>query len=757
MNIYHAHIKGLVQGVGFRPFVYRIASELNLKGSVRNNNEGVFIEFAATNAQKELFFKRLQTEKPLAASIESVSINQSTGISHYQDFEIVQSDSYSRQITHVSPDIAVCQACLKDMKQQPTRYEYPFINCTHCGPRFSIIRRLPYDRAQTSMCSFNLCEQCFSEYLNIKDRRFHAQPIACNKCGPFYYLTKREGIHIEKQYCSSSHFFELLADIITQGEIISFKGLGGYNLICDALNPGAVSRLRKIKQREAKPFAIMFASIEAAQKYVELSETEKQLLLSWQRPIVISQKKYPFSAEINGGLNTVGAMLPYLPAHHLLFQRLKSDALIYTSGNLSDEPIITDNKQARQSLLIHTSIQADHDREIVNRVDDSIIQVINEKARIIRRSRGYVPTPLKTTLYTEGILAFGAEKVNTFAIGKENEILMSQYIGDLHHSATIGFYKETLERFRELFRFSPTTLCCDLHPDYYSSQIAEQIAKQQNLPLYKIQHQHAHAVACMEENHLTGHYLSIILDGTGYGIDGHIWGGEFLVCNHLDFTREAHFDYIPLPGGDKVTKEPWRSCIAYLEHYHLSLPESFLQKYENSIPILQKMIQQNINSPLSCGVGRLFDAVASLIGCCETAHFQAEAPLRLEHLALDNWRDRYDFDEQNPLNCCSLFENILFDLKKGIKKELIAAKFHNTLVAQLVQQTMISLKQTELAPQVILAGGCFQNKRLSEMLEKTLYQKGITAFVPQQYPTNDGGIALGQLSIAASLRNKKYA
>lgn len=760
MHIYRIHIIGLVQGVGFRPFIYRIAHEMHLNGEVHNNNEGVIIELEASETDKNIFLNRIQEEKPFASDINKITVEVLEVIPYRKEFTISHSNSVSDRITHVSPDIAVCTDCLKDMKQQVRRKEYPFINCTHCGPRFSIIRELPYDRARTSMHPFSMCSECFEEYVQITDRRFHAQPTACNICGPFYYLTQldKEG-KLHHNYVSPAQFFQQSATHIKNGRLLSMKGLGGYNLICDAFNPEAVLRMRSLKKRDAKPFALMFRSENEVKEYMILSKEEEKALTSWQRPIVLLHRKpeKKLNPDINGGLDTFGVVLPYLPAHYLLFEQLNTDALIFTSGNLHDEPIITDNQEASAKLLPECGLQGDHNREIVNRTDDSILQIINDTPRILRRSRGFVPTTHKSTLYLEGILAFGPEKVNTFAIGKENEAILSQYIGDLKNIETLDFYKEAIRHFSHLFRFSPMTFVCDMHPDYFSTRHAIKLASESEVHLYQVQHHHAHAVACMEENHLSGNHLAIVLDGTGYGTDGKIWGGEFLICNHEQFSREAHLDYIPIPGGDKAIKEPWRLAIAFLDHYNIPVPPQIADAHATEIELIRKMIHQQINAPQSCGAGRLFDAVSAILGCCDISSFQAEAPLRLEHLAEENYQLRYPIDELNPLTCCSLLKHIAEEIRKGIPSSLIAAKFHNTFVQQLLQQTELLFKEHDLPREVILTGGCFQNKRLSEQLEKELIKKGFIPIAPRLYPANDGGISLGQICIAASLRKKEYA
>ncbi|MGL4292731.1 MAG: carbamoyltransferase HypF, partial [Bacteroidales bacterium] len=679
-------------------------------------------------------------------------------IPYRNKFSIVKSQNISENVTSISPDIAVCEQCLQEMETQQNRINYPFINCTNCGPRFTIIKELPYDRASTSMDQFTMCPDCYKEYTLITDRRFHAQPTACNNCGPSYYLTKpKKGNSLQYRYASAEKIFQSLAKRISAGEIISLKGLGGYNLICDAFNPQAIKTLRKIKQRDKKPFALMFRTIEKASCFARISENEKNVLSSWQRPIVLLNLHTQMDPNIHDGLKTVGVMLPYLPAHYLLFNHLNTDALVFTSGNLSDEPIIIDNQEAEKKLLPFCSLQIDHNREIVNRTDDSIVQVINDIPRIIRRSRGFVPTSHRSTFYLEGILALGAEKVNTFALGKENEAIMSQYIGDLKNKETLDFYEESIDRFQKLFRFTPTHIACDLHPDYFSTRKARLFASEYQLPLYAIQHHHAHAVACMEENHLRGKHLAVVLDGTGYGTDGKIWGGEFMICDHYEFERCAHFDYIPLPGGDKAVKEPWRMAVAFLDHYHLPIPSELMDNHHTEIELIRKMIDKKINSPESCGAGRIFDAVSSLLGCCDKAGYQAQAPLKLEHLSKDNYSLLYPIDERNPLSNLPMFEELTKEIRMGFKPELIAAKFHNTFVKQVITQIKQIRKEKSLPKEIVLSGGCFQNSRLLTSIEKRLFKEGLIPVSSKKYPVNDGGIALGQLSIAAALRKKNHA
>lgn len=757
MHNYHIHIHGLVQGVGFRPFVYRIAQELGIAGQVCNNNEGVCIEINGTSDQKEALLKRLEQEKPIASSIQYIEVKEMPLSRIYHTFNIVPSESDSEEVTRISPDIAVCEECLNDMKVQGFRQDYPFINCTNCGPRFTIINDLPYDRSQTSMHSFRMCDRCKEEYEQVTNRRFHAQPVACNTCGPAYYLVNgKEAVSYHPD--TPAHLIKHLVSRLNRGEVISLKGLGGFNLMCDAFNPEALSALRKIKQREGKPFALLFRSLETLRKYAAVSAVEERELTSWRRPIVLVTLTAEIPKAINGDLKTLGVLLPYLPIHHLLFEQSTADAFVLTSGNLCNEPIIIDNEEALQRLGPLVDLQVFHNREIVNRADDSIVQVISEIPRLIRRARGYVPDPHVSSLYTEGILACGAEKVNTFAIGKKNEIILSQYIGDLQEAETQTFYKEAVNRFSRLFRFSPTAVSCDLHPDYAASRYAEKLSTALNLPLFRIQHHHAHAVACMEEHRLTDSVLGIILDGTGYGTDGKIWGGEFMICNHREFRREDHLPYIPLPGGEQAIRQPWRSALAFCKKYEIEISPELLARYgEKNCEGIFRMIDKGINAPESCGAGRIFDAVASLVGICDRNTFQAEAPLRLEHLAENDFLTSYEINNTNPLELDLLFQGITEDLEHRVSPGRIAAKFHNTLVRLLVKKTEMLLDNYHTPRDIVLTGGCFQNKRLSQQLEEALRRKRLNLYVPQRFPANDGGIALGQLAIAATLRTSDYA
>ncbi len=729
-------VRGLVQGVGFRPFVYRIARENGLTGFVRNDDDGVFIRVEGPAGRIHTFLDQLKHNPPRAAQLYSVkqALCEPEG---FRDFRIEKSSSTSDRITQVSPDIAVCEECLVDMGSQPHRTRYPFINCTHCGPRFTIIRGLPYDRPATTMEPFEMCDTCRAEYESPDDRRFHAQPVACNDCGPQYTLlmtgrddhvgpsgidtlqpgpTGKEtpvesrehsdragsanpGETIEKtRNIDISAILDACTDILNRGGIIAIKGLGGFHLMCDAENSDAVERLRNAKLRDGKPFAVMVRDADNAARFTSVTPAEAEVLASWRRPIVLLDQRHvemnqgysghprqhvklsPDSRQqnardrstqhqdagethhrdtddspirhtvllapgINPGCNTVGVMLPYMPFHHMLFDRMPDSVLVMTSGNLTDEPIVMDNDEAERTFSEMADAILVYNRDIHNRADDSVVFVAREIPRIIRRSRGYVPEPVRLAWPTEGIFAAGAELSHCFAVGKGNEAMLSQHIGDLKDPATFAFFEESVDRFCALFRVKPQLAACDLHPDYLSTRYAQEMG----IPLVRVQHHHAHIAACMAEFHLDEPVIGVCWDGTGLGTDNNIWGGEFLHADLATFERFAHFDYLPLPGGDKAAKQTWRTGLSLLyqtfgeDVWMLDLPlvRDFLQKPERDM--IRQAIERGVNAPLSSAAGRLFDAVAAITGTCLHNSYHAEAPMKLEALADPDVTDEYPF------------------------------------------------------------------------------------------------------------------
>jgi hydrogenase maturation protein HypF len=752
-------IRGLVQGVGFRPFIYLLAKELGINGTVSNRNNGVFIRAQLSKQQQDSFIRRIWDEHPPVASIHRIEVSELPEVDlSFSEFSILPSTSESNETTQVAPDIAVCEQCLADRKTQSHRLHYPFINCTHCGPRFSIIRDLPYDRRQTTMSAFEICPDCFREYSDVNDRRFHAQPIACNHCGPKYYLSAKGNKRQQTNEENYREIVELSCCMLNEGGVIAVKGMGGYHLVCDALNEKAVSRLREIKVRDTKPFAVMFKDIDSMLPFVSLNEKEKEELMSWRRPIVLLGQKFPdlsslvprLSTSLNPGMQTLGCMLPYMPIHYDWFQCLHTPVLVMTSGNPNNRPIIISPEEAEDQFFEETDCILHHDRMIHNRVDDSVLQVCGDQSCLIRRSRGYVPEPFFADVETEGILAFGAEKVNTFALGKGDTVLQSQYIGDLKNDETFRFYTESMDRFRHLFRFTPRQLVCDLHPDYLSTLHAEKMALEWRLPLLKIQHHHAHAVACMLEYGLHDPIIAVVWDGTGLGDDGTAWGGEFFLCDREKYTRLLYPEYVAMPGGDKAASEPWRMTVAYLHHYQLPLPVPFAERIGwGKIEMITAMIDKKINSPATSSIGRLFDAFASLTGICDVSTHQAEAAMLLEQQVDETCSLRYTIHvEDNPFSFEILFREALDDLQQGVSVKMMSAKFHHYLAGLIVAKVKQLSEKTGIK-QVVVSGGCFQNKCLCEEIQQLFAQEDITLYLPGRIPCNDGGIAVGQLAIAA--------
>lgn len=759
-NISVLTVRGLVQGVGFRPFVYRIATEMGIRGEVNNRTNGVCIRAVLTPEQRRRFVERIRREHPPVASIHSITETEEDGRGRlYAGFSIVPSRSESDEVTWVSPDIAVCPDCLRDRRQQPHRLQYPFINCTHCGPRFTIIRDLPYDRSQTTMADFPLCPDCNREYHTVTDRRFHAQPVACNHCGPVY--TACYGGEIYRNYAD---LLALTSRLLQEGEVIAAKGIGGYHLICDALNEKAVRRLREIKVRDSKPFAVMFRDMDAVRNYAEVNDAEAECLTSWRRPIVLLRQRKmagvrPLAASVNPGMHTVGCLLPYMPVHYDWFDRLSTPAWVMTSGNLNDLPIAITAGEAEEQLRGKVPFILHHNREIYNRADDSVVQVCGSQSCVIRRSRGYVPEPFFADVAVEGILAFGAEKVNTFALGKGDNVILSQYIGDLKNWETYSFYLQSLKRFQHLFRFTPSQLVCDLHPDYFSTREAENYAACQGLPLLRVQHHHAHAAACMLEYGLHEPVIAVVLDGTGLGEDGKVWGGEFFLCDRAHYRRLSHLEYVALPGGDRAALEPWRMAVAYFHRYGLPLPAAFVERIgEERIQLVQKMIAGGINSPFTSSAGRLFDGVASLLGICDTATRQAEAAILLEQAIEEDESvslavlEATGNEAEAPLSLGALFEYLLEGMEKGLPAGVLSGWFHRTLAQLIVGKVQQLLRHTGTI-RVVLAGGCFQNKYLVEQLQQLFAGEGIPFYLPGRLPCNDSAISVGQLAIAAAVNS----
>ncbi len=753
---YSILIRGLVQGVGFRPFVYRLAMHMGLSGTVENGVDGVRITVRLNGTVLlDDFLEQLRREAPPASRIWEVewweeedkaeAKAKAKAEAVEEGFRIVPSREDAAGITQVSPDIAVCADCLADMKHQPHRLDYPFINCTNCGPRFTIITDLPYDRERTTMREFEMCPQCRSEYEDIRDRRFHAQPVACKVCGPHYTLWQGEERTDDLQEVLAG-----TAGILLAGGIVAVKGMGGYFLACDAMCEEAVARLRRSKKREGKPFAVMFRDMETVRNFARVSAEEESELMSWRRPIVILEAGVrALAPSVSMGFPTVGAMLPYMPFHYLLFEKLDLPALVLTSGNLTDEPIVINDEEAISKLGSVTDGVLTYNRRIHNRVDDSVVHFVRGRRRVLRRSRGFAPAPVQMPFPVDNILATGAELVNTFCIGKEDQAIMSQHIGDLKNYETYAFFTESVERLTRLFRVEPSLVACDLHPDYLSTRFA----RETGLPLLEVQHHHAHVAAVMAEHDLTGQVIGISFDGTGMGDDGHIWGGEFLVCDLAGYRRYSHLQYVPMPGGDKAVWQPWRMALAYLykiygermQDIHLPVVEQAAK--DGTLEPVITMIRQGINSPLTSSAGRLFDAVAALTGICRETTFHAEAPMRLEAAVTRGETGVYPWEQEGGISMLPALRAIVEDIGKGVAPGVIATRFHNTLTEMICRVTEQIREETGLE-KVILSGGTFQNRILLATTEERLEQSGFEVLRPLEFPVNDGGIALGQLAVA---------
>ncbi len=737
-------IEGLVQGVGFRPFVYRLANKYNLNGNVANRTDGVIVNLYGEEKLIESFKNDIVKFAPPAAFVKNI-ISENTK-SVFVDFKILSSE-LNEQITEISPDIAVCDDCLHDLKSQNHRINYPFINCTNCGPRFSIVNKIPYDRINTSMADFKMCKTCHEEYHTVLDRRFHAQPVACNNCGPTYIMNGK------------SDFEKILDELVVKidsGEVVSVKGLGGYNIICDAKNNDAVLRAREIKGRDGKPFAVMFRNLNAVEKYCKLDSKEKEILKSWQKPIVILEQKLNLASSINYKLNSIGAMLPYLPFHYLMFEKLKTDAVVYTSANISGSPIIADNNLANNTLKNKVDLFVTHNRKIENPLDDSVVKIASNDIQFIRRARGFVPKPVYLNRSVEGVFATGAELKNSFCIGKNSSAILSQYIGDLKDFETYSFYQKAIERYFELFKFKPKLIACDMHPEYLSTGFAEKLNQSDingnKITIVKVQHHHAHIASCLAENQINEKVIGISFDGTGYGTDGNIWGGEFLVCDTKTFDRYAHFDYVKMPGGDLAVNEPWRMLLSYLDKNSFQDIRSlkcFDSVQNEEIELVYNMIQKGINVPLTSSAGRLFDTVSCLLNLCSKQTFDAEAPMRLESIIDKSENDFYPYIYNNGIiNFTETIQAIINDLNT-IDISIISAKFHNAIVNIILDVSKRIQKDTAIN-RVILSGGTFQNKYLLEKSINILTKNNFEIYTNRLVPPNDGGIALGQLVIASN-------
>ena len=792
MRTEEIRVRGTVQGVGFRPTVYRLAKACGLRGDVCNDGQGVLIRVSGSAAALTKFVVRLQDECPPLAKISEIIRTPCEGEFNFDDFVISHSVGGVAK-TEIAADAATCPQCQQEIFDPFSRfYRYPFTNCTHCGPRLSIIRAIPYDRCNTSMSAFVFCPECEKEYHDIENRRFHAQPVACHTCGPKAWLERADGKPVTASMFSMLDDVDAVCTLLQKGEIVAIKGIGGIHLACDATQAAAVQKLRQRKQRYDKPFALMARDIGIIEQYCIVNDIEKALLTSPAAPIVLLKRQEaegrgqelinspsspptprPIAPSVAPGQNTLGFMLPYTPLHHLILKRMNRP-IVLTSGNLADEPQCIDNDEAREKLGTIADYFLLHNREIVNRIDDSVVRVVENKTQIIRRARGYAPAPIKLPPGFDNVpqvLAMGSELKNTFCLLRGGEAIVSQHLGDLENAAAFNAYQNTLNLYLNLFQHQPQAIAIDLHPEYLSTKLGKELAAANTIPLHSIQHHHAHIAACLAENNIpldATPVLGIAFDGLGYGADG-IWGGEFLLADYRQFQRLATFKPVPMIGGEQAIYQPWRNTYAQL--LSANLWDICLQEYseleiikflrQKPINLLNQLVEQGINTPVASSVGRLFDAVAAAVGICpEECSYEGQAAIALEALAdiptLNNPKEigiyPFHIAFSDSIYCIDprpMWQLLLNDLQQRTPQQVIAAKFHLSL-ANVIVETVKELRQQNLFTQVVLTGGVFQNTILLQLVTKQLQTLQINVLTHSLVTTNDGGISLGQAVITAA-------
>lgn len=754
MSITEIRVNGAVQGVGFRPAVYAVARRMNITGTVVNTRDGVLIRIEADPERGRLLIDELSRRLPPVARISSVAYSQVPGTTGSEDFIILSSSDEGDVPTDIVPDIAICPACLDDMRRHGHRYAYPLVSCTGCGPRFSIIRALPYDRPSTTMKDFEMCPECRGEYNDPLDRRHHAQPISCNDCGPKMILTMPDGTVISDY----GRITSVARSCLGAGDLILCKGVGGYNLIADASSAEALDRLRRLKNRPRKPLAIMVKDLDAARNLAVITPPEAEALASWRAPIVILPAiPGTLPDEVAPGCATVGLMLPYTAIHHDLCADGMN--LAVTSANLIGEPIIIDDSQALDYARAYGLPCISFNRAIANRLDDSVVRLIAGKIRLLRRSRGYVPDPIHTSLPCSGILGAGADITSQWAFGRTDDIIQSPYSGSLVDEGCYRACETSVTTMCGIYGVRPDTVVVDKHPAYRSRKLAMDLAAEYGAEVFEMQHHHAHAVSVMVDCGLDGEVLALVLDGTGYGSDGTIWGAELLRCSLVDYKRIAHGDLLPMPGGDKAALEPWRMAVSWVWSVTRSLdllPRQLVDAVgEENIALVGRMLEKRLNSPLSAGAGRLFDAVAALLGLAYSNGYEAEAPVLLEGAASGaGEQPAYPINVIRPLDLSPLLRAILADLEAGTPVSVIAARFHSTY-AEIWYRVILEASMRSGLRRVVLSGGVMQNALLVSRLVKLLEGAGLKVFLPENVCLGDACIAVGQVAHAAAVRTFK--
>ena len=744
MKAYTIHVTGIVQGIGFRPFVSKLAHELRLVGTVRNDTSGVEIHIQGVDADCQLFVERLQSELPMHGRIDTLRVEPST-VQSLHSFTIILSQG-AKGNAFIGADMAPCEACLQDIQDpENRRFHYGFTNCTNCGPRYTIIESTPYDRHKTSMKAFPMCEECQGEYEDLEGRRYHAEPNACEQCGPMFTLQGTDGMVL----ATGQDAIEQAKEYIQQGAIVALKGVGGYHLVCDALQENAVQTLRQRKGRPRKPLAVMAGSLETAKQYVYISEKEEELLLSPARPIVLLRKVTEHNTvapSVAPGMETLGILLPYAPYHYSL---VPFNALwVMTSANRSGDPVLYNDAQALEELQGIADYILTHNREIISPVDDSVVQVVHDTSIMIRRSRGYVPVsiPVVALEKRSTMLAMGADMKAAFAMNRGSHAILSPYMGDMEHQRVQDLLWSTTKRYEDLFQLQPTEVIVDAHPNYYTSQCGRIYAEKYQLPVIEVQHHHAHVAAVLAEYNIQEPVLGICFDGTGYGTDGTLWGGEFLYCHQEHMERMAHLSYAPLPGGEVAVREPWRQALWYVNQTYPSGGPTVIEEWKKTLPkgweLLEKMMPHMQMIRSSSG-GRLFDTVASLLGVGHEHLYDAQLAIELEQLALSERGTILDMKlDGTVLDTMSLVRSVIEQLEYGESVAKISANFHRTLIYYIGQMAKRCCEERHIS-HIVLCGGVFQNRILLEGVIRELEVYHI--HIPNQSPLNDGGIALGQL------------
>ena len=738
---------GIVQGVGFRPLVSMWAHSLGLTGFVYNDSQGVYVEVQGCVGDLQLFLDAIQDDRPRLCRITSQTVEHLTIKNNEVEFSVEPSPLGEAVSTFISADTAPCADCLKELQQDKRRKEYPFINCTNCGPRYTIIKSLPYDRERTTMDEFPMCEACKAEYEDIEGRRYRAEPNACVQCGPHYTLYKPNRTVVD-----TVNVWNTTRELINEGSIIAIKGIGGYHLVCDARNDAAVQRLRKRKNRPHKPLAIMVGSLDTAIELVHLSDVELDILTGMERPIVLLERNHDslvhLSTHVAPDNHMLGVMLPYTPMHEVL---LPSDAAwVMTSGNRSGDPVLYDDNQAFEELGAVADYFLVHNRKIYAPLDDSVVTVIHKKPRFIRRSRGYVPEPIHCEISGQTpILAMGSDLKNAFAMNKGSEVLVGPHIGDLQNASTHATLEWTIDRYEKLFSIQPEKIIVDSHPQFFSSHLGERIGKDSLISVIPVQHHHAHIASVMAEHNLEGPVLGVAMDGTGYGPDGSVWGGEFLLCKGNEYQRLAHIHEAPLPGGEKAVSEPWRQALWYIRNYYGNDIPPIYQDWMNSLPkgwaILDKALQSTMPMIQATSCGRLFDAVGSLLGLGMIHTYDAQIAIALESLCGDEKGTLLDYNyDGRILDFTPTVQSIMDGVVKGESRAHLSASFHKTVAIALCETSADLMERYNISDAAI-SGGVFQNRKLVELIYRAWHVGNL--YMNEAVPSNDGGLALGQLWI----------